>query len=132
MEDIEKTTVLIRNTIRDFPNRYHENNKRIKEIEEETMDLLHLIELTTFNAAEGYKIAKRIKEIRQERRRLKDENEQLKHIEPILTKWRDRLQQLDKVVGDIRKAKMNKVNRSYRCRVRKDLQSKINGVKQNV
>jgi len=40
-------------------------------------DILHNIELETFNAAEGYMLAKRIKEFRVERRKIKNAIEQL-------------------------------------------------------
>lgn len=40
-------------------------------------DILHNIELETFNAAEGYMLTKRIKEFRVERRKIKNTIEQL-------------------------------------------------------
>lgn len=36
-------------------------------------DMLHVIELGTFNACQGYEIAKNVKELRQKRRKMKDE-----------------------------------------------------------
>lgn len=35
-------------------------------------DILHYIELEKFNCVDGYKLAKKLKEIRQERRKIKD------------------------------------------------------------
>lgn len=126
MNDIEQTVITIRDAIKNYPTKYTDNLDRIKKIEFEIQDLLHLIEFTKFNASDGYKITKRIQELRKERRILKDENEQLNHVHPILKIWRDRLHQLDNAIGNIRKTKSNNSKRRYRCRVRKDLENKIN------
>ncbi|WP_077317599.1 hypothetical protein [Virgibacillus proomii] len=127
--DILNTAITIRDSIRDIPKTYKANVSRIKELEDEQLDLLHQIELTKFNARDGYKIAKRIQEIRQERRRLKNENSQLKHLESIVSKWQDKLPKLDESIGNIRKEKGNITTRKYHCRVRKDLEPKINKIR---
>ncbi|KNE22458.1 hypothetical protein [Virgibacillus pantothenticus] len=126
--DILNTAITIRDSIRDIPKIYKSNLAQIKELEGEELDLLHQIELTRFNARDGYKIAKRIQEIRQERRRLKNENSQLKHLEIIVSKWQDKLPKLDESIGNIRKEKGNITTRKYHCRVRKDLETKINKI----
>lgn len=131
MEDIENIAVTIRNAVRDIPNQFHKNNEMINKLERERSDLLHYAELVDLNASEGYQLYKDIQDVEKKRRVLKDENEQLQHLAPIVRKWRDRLKQLDHAVGDIRKVKNKKENRLYRCRVRKDLENKINGAKQN-
>lgn len=128
MEDIENIAVTIRNAVRDIPNQFHKNNEMINKLERERSDLLHYAELVDLNASEGYQLYKEIQDVEKKRRVLKDENEQLQHLAPIVRKWRDRLKQLDHAVGDIRKVKDKKENRLYRCRVRKDLENKINGV----
>lgn len=126
--DILNTAITIRDSVRDIPKQYKYNCERIKQLENEQTDLLHLLELTKFNARDGYKISKRLQELRQERRKIKDENEQLKHLEPILSKWQCKLSKLDGAIGAIRKAEANKTNRKYYCRVRKDLEPKINKI----
>lgn len=108
--DILNTAITIRDSVRDIPKQYKYNCERIKQLENEQTDLLHLLEL------------------RQERRKIKDENEQLKHLEPILSKWQCKLSKLDGAIGAIRKAEANKTNRKYYCRVRKDLEPKINKI----
>lgn len=127
MEDFEEIAVTIRDAIRDLPNRFHSNEADIAKLERERSDLLHMAELVDLNAFEGFQLYKEIQKVERARRKLKDENEHLKHLVPFLTKWRDRLKQLDQIVGDIRKTKSQLENRSYRCRVRKDLEEKING-----
>lgn len=129
MEDMEHVAATIRNAVRDFPVKYHKNKEKIAQLERERIDLLHFAELVDLNASEGFRLYKEIQDVEQERRILKDENEQLKHIEPILRKWRDWLGQLDQAVKGIYNEKKKIENRSYRCRVRKDLEDRINGVR---
>lgn len=118
--------ITIRDAIRDLPNRFQANNEKINNLERERSDLLHYAELVNLNAAKGFEYYKDVQKVEQKRRKLKDENEQLRHIVPILSKWRDRLKQLDNAVGDIKKSKVHLDKRSYKCRVRKDLENKIN------
>lgn len=123
--DAEKLAVVLRNTIRDIPKRFDYNVNEISKLEKEVIDLEHVIELTNFNAAEGFKLAKQIQEARQKRRKLKDENEMILSLNRTLSNMKDHVPQLDQVIGDIRKVKSNQENRSYKCRVRKDLQEKF-------
>ncbi len=125
--DVEQIAVLIRDSVRDLPTRYSENKKRIRRLDEETSDLMHLVELTRFNAFEGFKIAQQLQVVRQERRKLKDENEVLKHLAPYLQSQKNKLGQLDKAIGEIRNTKSRLPVRKYNCKVRKDLEQKING-----
>lgn len=125
--NVEESALIIRNAVRDIPNTFHENCDKISKLERERLDLIHMAEMCDLNVVEGFKLYKEIQRVSKERRKLKDENEQLQHLVPILKKWRNRLSQLDHAVGDVRKAKSNIETRQYRCRVRKDLEKKING-----
>lgn len=127
--DTEKIALTIRDTIRDLPKRYSLNSERISETEKETDDLMHLLELTKFNAVEGYKISKQLQTIRQERRILKDENDLLRPMIHELKNMKNKLNTWDNILGNIRREKARKENRYYNCKYRKDLQDKINGVK---
>lgn len=127
--DVEQTAINIRDAIQDVPKRYADNLDKIERYEKELLDIQHQLELTKFNAYEGYKIAKEQQKILKERRELKDENELLKHLQPILSGMKNKVKGFNEVIGEIRQSKANLEKRSYRCRVRKDLQSKINGVK---
>lgn len=71
LENIEELAVTIRDAVRDLPKRYNEGGQRIKEIEDEIADYMHLIEFTKFNAYEGFQISKQLQQLRIERRRLK-------------------------------------------------------------
>ncbi|GGJ48844.1 hypothetical protein [Virgibacillus salexigens] len=52
-EDIEQTAVFLRDAIEGIPKRYKNNKTKIADFHSETQDLLHTIELTSFNASEG-------------------------------------------------------------------------------
>lgn len=127
--DAEQIAVTIRDAIRDIPKRHGDNSRRISDIEKETDDIMHLIELTSFNAAEGYKIAKQLKEIRMERRILKDENDLLRPMINELSGLKHKRNAWDNAIGNIRKEKEWKKDRFYKCKHRIDLQDKINEVK---
>lgn len=124
--DIEQTAIIIRDAIKDIPKRYSENQDRITRIERELCDIRHLIELGKANLYEAWQIYEMQQDLYIERRKLKDENEQLKHLQPIMKNMKDKAVKLDQSIKEIRKVKNNMDNRLYRCRVRKDLQEKIN------
>lgn len=127
--DIEQTAIMIRDAIRDMPKHFEMNVERIRTLESEQVDLLHLAELVDLNASEGFKVYKEIQRVQRDRRTLKDENEQLKHLYPALKGMKNQLSQFDKAVGEIRKSKSHLKKRRYRCRTRKDLENVINGMK---
>jgi len=54
--------------------RFEQNDAAISRYDSERGDLDHMIELTTYNAAEGFQLVKRVKENRRARRICKDEN----------------------------------------------------------
>lgn len=127
--DVEQTAVIIRDAIRDIPKQFDDNKTRITEIENEIMDVEHYLEFCRFNAFEGWEYANQIKELRIERRKLKDENDELRHVVGLMQEMKKKAVQFDNAIGNIRKSKGNRIKRSYRCRVRLDLQNKINGVR---
>ncbi|WP_205634394.1 hypothetical protein, partial [Oceanobacillus sp. E9] len=61
------------------------------------------------------------------RRVLKDQNEELKHVVPVLKSMNGKLKDLDTAVGGVRKSKEGLKVRMYRCRRRNDLEMVING-----
>jgi len=125
-ENINESFEMFRDMVREIPDRYHSNNKEITKLQEETQDLLHMIEMVNFNARDGYKLSKALKEVRKRRRELKDENQLLEPIVPLLKKYRNELNNMDKILGEIRKRERLQDVRGYRCRVRDDLQESLN------
>lgn len=126
--DVEQIAVDVRNTVQDIPKIYKANNDRLNKLQGEITDLTHLIELVDLNAVEGFKIYKQLQKVLQERRKLKDENELLKHLGPVFSEWGNKIGNLNDAIGNIRNQKKTLEARSYQCRIRKDLENKINGV----
>jgi hypothetical protein len=85
-----------------------------------TEDLLHRIELGTFNASEGYMLCKKLQTIRQERRIVKDELEPLQSLRNILQITNIK-KTLHKAKSNIEKMEQTKQNRTYKPRVLKNL-----------
>lgn len=128
--DVEAFAISIRDTIKDFPKLLEENSENLKKVQGEINDLLHLLEMTKFNAYEGYKTAADLQVLLAERRKIKDQYEQLKHLKPVFNQWSNGLKKADTAIAEIQNQKNVIEHRSYQCRVRKDLENKINGVKE--
>lgn len=60
-------------TLNKFEDRKNLLVNSLSELDLEQQDLLHYIENEKFNAVDGYKLSKKIKEIRTERRKVKNE-----------------------------------------------------------
>lgn len=89
--------------IRGMVSRYEGNKQRLVEIEGEHQDLLHYIEIAPFKTVpNGYKLYRKLAELRRERRALKNENDLL---QPLYDAFRqpDILNRLSKVQGDVSK-----------------------------
>ena len=102
--------------IRDMISRYEYNKARIVEIEAELVDLLHWIEISSYkNVPEGYKLYRKLADLRRERRACKNENDLLWpiyehfHATDVLTK-------LSLVQGECAKAKNAIDARTYMVR----------------
>lgn len=89
--------------------------------EQEIQDLLHEIELTKFDAARGYQLAKQIQEVRQRRRQLKDYMEITKHLKEYLDVNKQMKITLFKVLTAMEKTEENQGHRIYTPRVRMDI-----------
>lgn len=85
---VEYDTMKPTETIRDFVgdirrmvSRYESNRARIFEIEAELVDVEHYIEIASYkNVPEGYKLYRKLAELRRERRACKNENDLLQPI----------------------------------------------------
>lgn len=126
--DIEETAQFIRNAIKDIPKRYSDNLDEITHLEKERSDWIHLMELRDLGLYEGWKAYKGLQKVERKRRKLKDENIQLKYLAPVLKEMNGKVTKLNESIGSIRKEKVYLEKRSYRTKVRKDLEKVINGV----
>lgn len=103
---------------------YEKNEKTIKEIEAELNDISHEIELAPGkDLYGGWKLYSRIRELRVQRRRCKEENELLKESYEYLTgthaqNFKTKMQQLQSSAAKLRDVQEK---RTYKPRVRDDL-----------
>lgn len=103
------------------------NELRVKELEQD--DLLHEIELSKLNAFELSKVAVRLRDVRQERRVIKDKLEFISTLKGFSDKYNNKLITGDiaQLLKNIRMLKENWDTRIYKTRVLEDL--KINKMK---
>lgn len=125
MEDIVKALKSVRDVYVSFPKRLKLAEEELSKINQEIQDILHVLELAKFNASEGYKYARDIKELRLERRKLKDEIELLEKIQEFTAYPKASEKVINKTIGEINKVQTKFNNRFYTMRVRKDLQEMI-------
>lgn len=97
------------------------NELRIKELEQ--LDLLHEIELSKLNAFELSKVAVRLRNVRQERRVIKDKLEFISTLKGFADKYNNKLITGDiaQLLKNIKKLKDNWETRIYKTRVLEDL-----------
>lgn len=108
-----------------YPQRYEQNQEELRKVEAEIQDVLHIIELTTFNASDGYKWAKELQRLRKVRRDLKNELEELEKVKEFASFQRPTEKNISKIIGDIRHIENRQSNRKYSMRMRKELQDLI-------
>lgn len=97
------------------------NELRVKELEQD--DLLHEIELSKLNAFELSKVAVRLRDVRQERRIIKDKLEFISTLKGFSDKYNNKLITGDiaQLLKNIRILKENWDTRIYKTRVLEDL-----------
>lgn len=107
-----------------------EVNKLIENKEAEQDDLLHEIELAQLNAIERSRVFNKLKEVRQERRKMKDDLQVFRTVKPLvdilLTKGIK--PEIIQTVTNLGTCKNNMKSRTYNAKIRKDLKcSKMKG-----
>jgi hypothetical protein len=97
-------------------------SEEIKKCDWAVMDIEHYLELHNFDAATGYKLARKIKELRVRRRELKDELEPLLPLNSFIERHKPIWNELDKTRGAVKKEN-SRVNgcRTYKPRILSDL-----------
>lgn len=121
--DLEYDFTKPEETIRDFVSniramisRFEENKNRVIEIENELQDIYHYIEISTYKKVpDGYKLYRKMAELRRERRACKNENDLLL---PIYEHFHatEVLNKLTMVQGECAKCKEAIDNRTYSVR----------------
>lgn len=108
--------------IADIDKRYNENHEIISRTDKETQDLLHEIEFAKFNGVQGYWLAKKLQEVRQDRRKAKNENEQLWYLyKDVFGNNPAFKNALTNAHRNIKRKEQEQDERSYTPRVRDDL-----------
>jgi hypothetical protein len=100
--------------IGDIQEVYADNCEKAKQCELETIDLLHQLELQeNLKLFDGYFIAKKLRELRQQRRKYKDENLTLYFLNQFVENNPQFKNALIKVKENIKKKQRDMENRKY-------------------
>lgn len=102
MCEAKKLAQQITNLIEQTNQLYNEYNKKMSNITLKIEDVLHYIENDNFNACQGYVYAKKLQELRQERRLIKNELEPL-HMLKTRLENNINIRELSKTVDIIHK-----------------------------
>lgn len=107
--------------MKDVPQQIDRIKQEIELCEKEVDDLRHLIELTNFNASQGYKMSKDMQITLIKRRELKDELDSLVAVKAMMSKHRPMLAQSETLSSTIKQRVGAQKRRTYTPRVRTDL-----------
>lgn len=118
----QKDLIMVRDFLDNLSKQIIVAEEELKNKDKETQDLLHFMELKGFSVSEGYKIARDMKIVRQERRELKDLLEVMTVTKSKLNGNFEKINLLNEAIGEVRKINKNKTTRRYTPRVRVDLQ----------
>ncbi|MHB8065092.1 MAG: hypothetical protein ACYDG2_21160 [Ruminiclostridium sp.] len=105
----------------DIKQSYEFNEINILEACNNEQDLLHQIELGTFNACEGYKLCRELQRVRRERRAAKDYNVTMKPLYDYFVKFDGMIKDLQVFKGAIRREQEKLDTRLYKPRIRGDM-----------
>lgn len=106
--------------LREAEQRYHMAETAEQEANDETQDILHIIELQDHDYHEFARLSKELKTVRQKRRDAKDAMIETCPVLDWIDKNRPVIKSLERLLGDVRKAEKSKVNRIYTPKVRRD------------
>lgn len=129
MLEIEQHLQSIREVFVNYPKLYEHNLEQLKRIDQEIQDILHAIELNNFNASDGYKLAKELQTARKVRRELKDQLELLEPLKEFVSFVKPTEKNIGSTLGNVRIIKQRHNVRTYKMRIRDDLQSLIENKK---
>jgi len=96
-------------------------NHKIRDIHSEQDDLLHELELTKFNACEGYQLSKELQILRHKRRHYKDQEEQMDMIRGVVNKYKWIINDLKPLVKLLEEKENHQIHRQYTPKIRTNL-----------
>lgn len=91
-------------------------SSEISRLDKEQEDMLHLIELTKANASEGYKLYQKMHNIRNDRRKYKEMQEEIFKVSSVLGQHKTLRQSLEKTANNINKLNEAQGKREYGAR----------------
>ena len=101
------------NFLKEAETRYEESYKKVNEMDKLTQDYLHDIELGDFDYKGRAKIATKLKTARKIRRQNKDITIPLEPVRDWVNLNRGTINQLQQLLGKVRKEERNLLNRQY-------------------
>lgn len=119
-DDIESDLQAVRRIFFEYPKQLQYAREELQKNHEELLDVAHVFEFGNINGPDTMKLSKLYKDLRRKRRQLKNDVEVLEKIEPLKEKLHEN--DISKPIGDIRNLKEVQNNRSYRMKVRKELE----------
>jgi len=96
-------------------------SQKIKDTDSEICDILHDVELTSFNASEGYKLARELQILRKKRREYKEQEEQLDMLRGFVNKHKWIANDLQLNIKTIEGKREQQLHRIYSPKIRTDL-----------
>lgn len=126
VEQIEMATKILQDSLSSIPVQIDRLQKELKLCDEESSDLIHLIEFSNFHASEGYKLCRDLQITRKRRRDIKNELETLTQIQAKLVTHRPMHHQTEAIERVISRRKKTIANSQYTPKVRSDLIERFN------
>lgn len=126
VEQIEMATKILQDSLNSIPLQINRLEKELTLCNQESSDLIHLIEFSNFHASEGYKLCRDLQITRKRRREIKNELETLTQIQAKLITHRPMHHQTQAIEKVISKRKETIANSKYTPRVRSDLIERFN------
>lgn len=130
-KEIEFAASQLAHILNQVPDQIERLKKEIQLCDLETTDLLHLIELSSFNASDGYGLARDLQLTQQQRRKCKNELESLTSFYAKSQKSRTMKQQSDVINTLVEQRKQSLADKQYSPRVRLDLVERFRKCKKN-
>ena len=96
--------------------------------DQEITDILHIIELSSFNASEGYRYSRELQITLQRRREIKNEVASLRQLKQSLDSGNSVKENLVTMSKKIRKRNRIVLSKKYTPRVRSDLMERFNTI----
>lgn len=121
--EVEELLKLMKQFFENVDKEQQDLREELSEKQLEQEDLLHEIELSDLNAAESAKVMKKLKQVRKERRVIKNDLERIGLIQHFTEKYNNKFicNEIAMLLKELRKQKEVQDNRKYSPRVLTDL-----------